>query len=471
MSISSFTVSRSRLLKGLRGEIELPADKSILHRAFMLSALAAGESHIRAKSPGRDNLATLRILTQLGVQVEAELDGQTMRLAVEEKIASIRDSGSAECLFRIFGKGFNGLSESQEELDCGNSGTSGRLLSGILASFPFRSKLVGDQSLSRRPFRRVTEPLSQMGAKFSGDFLPLEIDGTSLKAIEYRSPKASAQVKSAVLLAGLRATGCASVIEPSQSRDHTERMLNSLGCPINSQQQVDGTWRVAIGDDWKRDDLTAFSLKVPGDFSSASFFLVAASIFPDSDIVLKGIGLNPSRLGLLHLLERMGAKLEVSQQEEQAGEPVGDVRVQASQLRGIEVSPADVLLAIDEIPILAVAAAVAQGRTTISGAEELRVKESDRLAMVASLLSERGVSVKERKDGLEIEGQTDLFLSGKSSSEQSSSWRDCHDHRILMSAAILGLFVDAKFGLTGAEVVETSFSTFESCFQALLGDL
>ncbi|MCB0324794.1 MAG: 3-phosphoshikimate 1-carboxyvinyltransferase [Bdellovibrionales bacterium] len=449
----------------LQGAVTVPADKSISHRSILFSACANGESHVRASLMGRDNLASIRIMRQLGVRFEGEFNAQALAMAEEEGIAGFTESGDALCRLRIFGEGFEGLRMPTAALDCGNSGTTARLLTGLLAGCEFSATLTGDHSLVKRPFRRVTEPLSQMGASFSGDMLPLTMTGGALKGIEYLSPKASAQVKSAILLAGLRAQGAVSVSESVQSRDHTERMLTAMGCAVRGEETPNGRWLVSLPTEAERLPLRPLDFEVPGDFSAAAFPLVAAAVTPGSEVEILGVGFNPTRIGLYHILRRMGADIEAMNARVVGGEEVVDLRVRYSRLHGVEVTADDVVLAIDEIPILAVAAAFADGETLIAGAEELRVKESDRLAMTAQVLQSFGATVSETPDGLRISGKPGLRAQAPS---EKVAWRTSGDHRIAMSGAVLQYAACGSLNLSDQSAVETSFPGFLQCFEALL---
>lgn len=446
----------------LTGEIRVPGDKSMTHRAFLFAALASGRSVIRTRTLGRDNLATLRIVRQLGVQVRASFTRQIIDVAKEEGFADAKLATGEQCEIIIESRGAAALTQPAEKLECGNSGTTARLMCGILSGCPFEATLIGDESLSKRPFRRVKQPLEQMGASFSAETLPITIRGGGLHGIAYDSPHASAQVKSAVLLAGLSTDGIVSVTEPKRSRDHTERMLRSMGCDVREETLSDGRNKVFFGE--RRLPLEPLEFHVPGDFSSAAFFLVAGSLVPGSNFVIRDVGVNETRIGLLHLLRRMGAKIDLQNARIVAGENVADITVQHSQLKGIEVSADDVVEAIDEVPILSVAALFAKGKTTISGAEELRVKESDRIAVMCRLLSAHGAKVKEKPDGLIVESGAALR------SVDVSELPRTKDHRISMSAAVLDYALSGKFAILDPDNVETSFPGFISCFQQLTNE-
>ena len=407
----------------LRGSVEVPGDKSVSHRALMLSALADGRSHIRGFLEGEDTIATAGVLAKLGVRIETPGSGERV----------------------VHGVGLHGLRGTAEELDCGNAGTGMRLLTGLLAGQAFDSLLVGDASLSKRPMRRVTDPLSQMGARIDtrDGMPPLRIHGGQpLRGMRYTLPVASAQVKSALLLAGLYTEGETEVIEPHPTRDYTERMLAAFGWPIEFEP---GHARLSGGH-----SLHATDVQVPSDFSSAAFFLVAASIVPGSELRLSAVGLNPRRTGLLQALRLMGADITVEHLRESGGEPVGDLVVRHAQLQGIELPEELVPDMIDEFPALFVAASVAEGVTTIRGAAELRVKESDRIATMAAGLRTLGAAIEEAPDGATIRGGQ---LGGGEVHSHG-------DHRVAMSFAIGGLVANGPVTITDCANVATSFPGF-----------
>lgn len=409
---------------GLRGRIRVPGDKSISHRAIMLGAIADGVTEISGFLEGDDSLATLGAFRDLGVAIDGPDEGRV----------------------RIEGVGLRGLRASGSELDLGNSGTSMRLLSGLLAGQHFSSTLVGDVSLSKRPMRRVTEPLARMGARIgtTGEgTAPLRIEPVeALSAIDYEMPVASAQVKSCLLLAGLYARGDTCVTEPAPTRDHTERMLAGFGCPVRR----DGP-RICISGG---DPLRACRLDVPGDISSAAFFLVGASIAPDSDLTLEHVGVNPTRIGVLNILRAMGADIEIMNPRDAGGEPVADLHVRSAALKGIRIPADQIPLAIDEFPALFVAAACAKGETWLTGAEELRVKESDRIQVMADGLAILGVEAEPRADGIKIRGGT-----------YGGGILDSHgDHRVAMSLAIAALRAQAAIEIRDCANVNTSFPGF-----------
>jgi len=408
----------------LRGEARVPGDKSISHRSIMLGSLAEGITHVSGFLEGDDALATLRSFQAMGVKIEGPVNGEVT----------------------IHGVGLDGLQAPKEPLYLGNSGTSMRLLCGLLAGQKFDAVLTGDKSLSGRPMKRVIDPLSQMGAMIeSADQgrSPLTIRGQAeLHGIHYDMPIASAQVKSCLLLAGLYADGVTSVTEPAPTRDHTERMLTGFNYPVKQEGN-----QASISRSGK---LTATDIDVPSDISSAAFFLVGASIAPDSDLTLRHVGVNPTRTGVIDILKLMGANIELSNQRTIGGEPVADIRVQSAQLKGIAIPEELVALAIDEFPVIFVAAACAQGKTVLTGAKELRVKESDRIQVMADGLQTLGVNAQPTEDGMIIQGGT--IGGGKVVSH--------HDHRIAMSFAIAGLCATNTILIDDCANVNTSFPDF-----------
>lgn len=410
----------------LQGSLTIPGDKSVSHRSVMFAALADGTSHIEGFLEGEDTRATARIFSQLGVRIETPSPSQRI----------------------VHGVGIDGLKAPDAPLDCGNAGTGMRLLAGLLAGQAFDCTLIGDESLSGRPMRRVTGPLSQMGAKIdteSDGTPPLHVHGgQSLHGIDFASPVASAQIKSAVLLAGLYAQGETQVTEPHPTRDYTERMLSAFGVDIEFSP---GKARLRGGQ-----RLRATDIVVPADFSSAAFYLVAASIIPGSELRLKQVGLNPRRTGLLHALRLMGADITEENPAEQGGEPVADLVVRYSPLKGARIPEALVPDMIDEFPALFVAAAAAEGQTVVSGAAELRVKESDRLAAMATGLRALGMQVDETEDGATLHGGVRL---GSGTIESHG------DHRIAMAFAIAGQISDGEVRINDIANVATSFPDFD----------
>ena len=406
----------------LRGELEVPGDKSIGHRAVMMGAVARGETRIENLSRGADNSSTVAAFRRMGVEFRRE-DG-------------------ALC---IEGRGWDGLRPPQETIDCGNSGTTMRLLTGLLAGRPFAARLDGDGSLRSRPMKRVIEPLTRMGARVAGNDgrAPLDIEGGDLRGIAYSSPVASAQVKSAVLLAGLQARGETRFEEPYRSRDHTEIMAREFGAAVESA----GPEVVVRGGQ----ELSGTRLKVPGDMSSAAFLAVAAAAMPGSDLSVRGVGCNPTRSGAVEVLRSMGADIEMTQVREENGEPVADLRIRGRRLEGTEV-PADLApRTIDEYPVLFVAAALARGSTLFRYVSELRFKESDRIATMSRELAKLGVRVEERGDDVAVEGPDRL---------RSASVESHGDHRVAMALAVAGLSTEGGLLLSGEECVGVSFPGF-----------
>jgi 3-phosphoshikimate 1-carboxyvinyltransferase len=414
----------------MQGQARVPGDKSISHRSIMMGSIAQGVTEVDGFLEGEDALATMNAFRALGVNIEGPDNGRV----------------------RVHGVGMHGLKPPREVLDCGNSGTSMRLMSGLLAGQAFDCVLTGDSSLSKRPMRRVIDPLRLMGAKIDaqdGGKPPLRIHGASdLSAISYELPMASAQVKSCVLLAGLYAKGTTSVTEPAVTRDHTERMLRGFGVDVLTEG---ATSSVRGGQ-----QLVATKIDVPSDISSAAFFMVAASISPQADITLKHVGMNPTRTGVIDILRLMGANIELSNRCEVGGEPVADVRVRSATLRGIDIPEYLVPLAIDEFPVLFVAAANAIGQTRLTGAEELRVKESDRIAVMAHGLQKCGIDAEPTEDGMIIQGlghQPGLRYNATSIESQG-------DHRIAMSFSVAAIRAEGTMVIRGAQTVDTSFPGF-----------
>lgn len=419
----------------LTGRIRVPGDKSVSHRAIMLASLAEGVSRIDGFLEGEDTRATAAVFQRLGVTIEAP--------SPQSRI--------------VHGVGLHGLRASADALDCGNAGTGMRLLAGVLAGQAFDSTLVGDDSLSKRPMRRVIDPLSRMGAAIDsedGGLPPLRIrGGRTLQGIDYTLPVASAQVKSALLLAGLYAAGDTVVREPHPTRDYTERMLSAFGWPIEFEPGV----AHVRGGAGNAHALRATDVHVPADFSSAAFFLVAASVIPGSDLVLEAVGMNPRRTGLLQALRAMGADIVETDARSAGGEAVADLHVRAAPLRGIAVPEAIVPDMIDEFPALFVAAACAEGETRITGAAELRVKESDRLATMSAALRALGIRVDESDDGAIIHGGAFAI------DPASPVTIDSHgDHRIAMASAIAGQRCPGEFAIGDIANVATSFPGFDA---------
>jgi len=425
----------------LKGEVSPPPDKSISHRAVIISSIAEGESRIRDFLTAEDPLRTVEAFRQMGITIELRPQTAEHRRQTAE--------------LTIHGKGLSGLRRPEGIIDCGNSGTTMRLLSGVLAGQPFTATLTGDASLRKRPMQRVIRPLTEMGAVIKSGpdgHPPLQITGGALRPINYRSPVASAQVKSAILLAGLYCDGVTSVIEPERSRDHTERMLGSAGVDV----RIEGL-KVAVRG---RAELRPLDIVIPGDFSSAAFLLVGATIVPGSEIIIMRTGVNPTRTGLIDIMRQMGARIDLKDLRVVSGEPVADIYVGYSELKGVTVGGDVVVRAIDEFPVLCVAAAVAEGVTKIKGASELRLKESDRIATIAKGLSMMGVKVEELEDGIIIEGCKRL---------RASTIHSHGDHRVAMAMAIAGLVADGVTVIEDTECVNTSFPGFMETLEGMVG--
>jgi 3-phosphoshikimate 1-carboxyvinyltransferase len=429
----------------LVGSVPVPSDKSIGHRALLFASLCEGTSEIRSFSHGEDNVSTAHCMRAMGAVVE-DVDATTLR---------------------VKGTGLFGLRAPEAALDCGNSGTTMRLLTGVLAAQPFRATLIGDASLTRRPMMRVVGPLRARGAvidgaphpKKAGDLTPPLVvgplpDGTFLRELEYTSPVASAQVKSAILLSGLYAHGATYFKEPTLSRDHTERMMHALGVPLRAVGPV-----VELDPAGWNGKMEGFSIDIPGDVSAAAFLVVAAQITPGSKVTVRNVGVNPTRTGLLEVSRHMGAGLEVVPQGEQGGEPVAEITAWHQELRGTLVGGELVPRAIDEVPIACALAARAAGETTIRDAEELRVKESDRIATMAHVLGAFGVSCQELPDG--------LVVRGKDGPLKAASVESRGDHRIAMTAAVLGLHGDGPTRIADCDCIATSFPRFVGTLRAL----
>ncbi|MFZ5646862.1 MAG: 3-phosphoshikimate 1-carboxyvinyltransferase, partial [Bacillota bacterium] len=395
--------------KGLRGTVTVPGDKSISHRAVMMGSIAEGETLIKNFLTGEDCLSTMKCFKDLGVEFKGPHNGEVL----------------------VRGRGPGGLREPENILDAGNSGTTMRLITGILSGQPFFSVITGDESLKSRPMGRVAVPLRQMGATIMGrrenTLAPLAIRGGRLKAIDYASPVASAQVKSSILLAGLYAEGVTSVTEPLKSRDHTERMMKYFGAGI----EVDGN-RVKVqgGSVLRGGEIT-----VPGDISSAAFLMVAASVVPDSDITIKNVGTNPTRDGIISALRQMGADIEMLESREMNGEPVSDIRVRSAGLKGTTIKGELIPRMIDEVPVLAVAASVAEGETVVRDASELKVKESNRIAAIVDELKKFGVDIEELPDG---------FIVKPGNRLKGATVDSRRDHRIAMAMTVAGLISEGQ---------------------------
>lgn len=410
--------------KQIQGEIQVPGDKSISHRAALFGGMAEGETHISNFLPGQDCLSTLACLGSLGVEWERQ---------------------GTEVWIR--GQGFRNWKEAEDVLDVGNSGTTMRLLLGVLAGSPFSTTLTGDASIRSRPMRRVTDPLRGMGAKIlgrqGGDYAPLTIQGGGLTGIEFHSPVASAQVKSAILLAGLRAHGETLVTEPQVSRDHTERMLRGFGVDVLSEGR---TVRVTGGA-----NLSGQKVSVPGDISSAAFFLVLGSLISQGELLIRNVGINPTRTGVLDVLLQMGADIQIEERTEVCGEPRANLRVRPAALHGIEIQGEIIPRLIDEVPIIAVAACLAEGETIIRDASELRVKETDRIRTVVEGLHGMGAKIEELPDGIRIQGSLSL-LGGRASSHG--------DHRLAMAWCVAGLLSEEGATIEGMRAAAVSFPNF-----------
>ncbi|HEY8491930.1 MAG TPA: 3-phosphoshikimate 1-carboxyvinyltransferase [Dehalococcoidia bacterium] len=419
-----------RPARRLEGTVIPPGDKSISHRALLLNAVAGGEAVVENVLDGEDCRATARCLRALGVEVREE--GR---------------AGEGERL-RVQGRGLDGLRESADVLDCGNSGTTMRLLAGLLAGQPFLSVLTGDASLRSRPMGRIVEPLRALGAtvlgRRDGTLAPLAVRGGALHGSRYRLPVASAQVKSALLLAGLYAEGETEVQEPAPTRDHTERMLAAMGAPVTA---AGGSVRIRR----PTAPLRPLSLRVPGDLSAAAFWLVAASIHPDAELSVLGVGLNPTRTGIIDVLRAMGADIQILAERTEGGEPVGDLRVRSARLRGVEVGGDLVPRSIDELPAVALAAVFGHGTTVIRDAAELRVKETDRIATVTAELRRLGAEISETADGMVIRGTGRLT---------GARCRSHGDHRLAMLLGVAGLVAEGETVVEGAETAAVSYPTF-----------
>jgi 3-phosphoshikimate 1-carboxyvinyltransferase len=414
------------------GDLRVPGDKSISHRALMFAALARGESRLRGVLPGADCRSTAAVLRALGVDVpEPPADGAEIRVRSD---------------------GIDAWREPGDMLDCGNSGTTARLMMGLLASRPFCATLTGDASLRGRPMARITAPLEEMGARARAlerpDRLPLELCGGALSGIDYRSPHASAQIKSAVLLAGLGAAVPVSVLEPGRSRDHTERMLAGMGVAVHSAPREDG-WEVALAPPGA--PLPPLDMEVPGDPSSAAFLVALALLADRGELRIRGVCVNPTRTGFIPVMARMGARIGCEAEHTAGGEPVADLVVRPASLRATEIAPAEIPAAIDEIPILAALAARADGTTTVRGAGELRVKESDRIALLVANLRALGVAAEELPDGLRVTG-TAAPLAGTVVTHG--------DHRIAMAFGVLGALPGSRVRIDDPGCVDVSFPGF-----------
>ena len=415
-------------VNGLKGEITIPSDKSISHRSIMFSSLAKGRSVIHNFSNGADCHSTKKLFEQLGIEI----------------------TQTGEKSYEVFSNGH--FNTPISDLDCGNSGTTMRLCSGILASQNFDSVLFGDESLSKRPMKRVITPLELMGAKIESNEYkaPLHIYGRELHGIEYNSPIASAQVKSCILLAGLNATGKTTVIEPYTSRNHTELMLKYMGANITENNNS-----VSI----EKSSLEPKVINIAGDISSAAYFIVGTLIVPNSEIIIKNVGLNPTRTGILDVVQRMGGNLEILSQDEISGELVGDIKISYSELKGCTISGEDIPRLIDELPVIALLATQAKGQTIVSNAEDLRKKESDRITTIVNGLKSLGAEIEEKEDGFIINGKTELY--------GDKSLEVFHDHRLAMTYYTAGLICKKDIMINGFEWIKISFPEFEELFNNL----
>ncbi|WP_453995441.1 3-phosphoshikimate 1-carboxyvinyltransferase [Bacillus nitroreducens] len=420
-------------ISGLNGLIDIPGDKSVSHRSIMLGAIAEGKTVVDNFLTGDDCISTISCFEKLGVNIK-------------------QDNNHVE----IEGVGFSGLREPVEVLDVGNSGTTIRLMVGLLSGLELHTCMIGDESIAKRPMKRVTAPLRLMGAKIDGredgNFTPLAIRGGSLEGIDYVSPVASAQVKSSILLAGLNAKGTTSVTEPHKSRDHTERMLRAFGCEI----EEDGlTVKIKGGQ-----HLKGTHIQVPGDISSAAFFLVAGAIVPNSRITLKNVGMNPTRTGIIDVLVKMGARLEIENERIANNEPIADLTIQTSNLKGIEIGGDIIPRLIDEIPVIALLATQAEGKTVIKDASELKVKETNRIDTVVGELSQLGAVIEPTEDGMIITGNKKQLTEGHVSSHG--------DHRIGMMLAIAACIASGEVTLSDAECISISYPSFFEHLDSLI---
>ena len=414
--------------KKINGEIKVPGDKSISHRSLILASIAEGESRIEGLLEAEDCLSTMGIMRDLGIEIKKEDIGE----------------------YIVQGKGLDGLEEADDVLDCGNSGTSMRLLAGLLASQDFYSVLTGDHSLRKRPMQRIIGPLSRMGAQIwsrRDGLAPLSIKGQKLKAVEYKLPVASAQLKSSILLAALKTKSETVIIEPAVSRDHTERMLQGAGLDLEILAD-----RIILKEAAAR-KLNPFQIKVPGDISSASFFTAAGLLADEGELLIKNVGINQTRSGFLEVVEAMNGRIELLNKRDQGGEPTADILVKPSKLQGTEVSGGVIPRLIDEIPIISVLAVFAEGRTIIKDAEELRVKETDRIKAVVTEFKKLGIEIIENEDGMEI--------SGPQTVKGGIELESYHDHRIAMSLAVLALNTENGITIKGSEIIATSFPNFK----------
>ncbi len=411
----------------LNGSITVPGDKSISHRAVMLGALAEGTTHIKGFLPGADCISTINCFRSMGIEIQSNGD-----------------------IIEVHGKGLYGLKQPEKMLYTGNSGTTTRLLCGILSGQSFDSSVTGDASICRRPMKRVTEPLSEMGAKIDGEYCPLFIKGSGLHGMEYNMKVASAQVKTAIILAALYADGETIIHETEKSRDHTERMLSAMGADIS----VNGTAiRVAPAKKLYSQDIC-----VPGDISSAAFFMTAAAIMPDSCVRIKNAGINPTRTGIIDVFKSMGANISIENVRTESGEETADIVVSSSSLKGTVIEGEMIPRLIDELPIIAVAALFAEGTTVIRNAEELKVKESNRISAIVGELSKCGADITETADGMIIKGGKPIF---------GADFVTRGDHRMAMSLAVLAQLADGKSTIDDADCISVSYPNFLDDFYGL----
>ncbi|MDR5658612.1 3-phosphoshikimate 1-carboxyvinyltransferase [Serpentinicella sp. ANB-PHB4] len=422
---------RTTKVDKVNGKISVPGDKSISHRAIMIGSISKGKSKIQNFLMGDDCLSTINCFRKMGITID-----------IKENIVEVN------------GRGHYGLKEPEDILDAGNSGTTMRLMSGILSGQSFTSVITGDASLRKRPMDRIAIPLRKMGAQIEGRqggrLAPLIIKGVDLNGIKYISPVSSAQVKSAVLLAGLYAQGETTVYESIKSRDHTERMLKYFGGNLEETSEF-----VTV----KPSDLTGQNVHIPGDISSAAFFIAAAAAMPGSELIIENVGINPTRDGIIAVLKDMGAKIDIEDIKDNGGETVGNIRIIGSKLHGTTITADIIPRLIDEIPILAVIAAVADGITTITGAEELKVKESNRISTMVTEMKKLGIEVKELEDGMEIKGNNKIT---------GATVESYGDHRIAMSMAIAGLFSEDTVTINGSECINVSFPNFEKILKEIV---
>ena len=417
----------------LKGNIFVPGDKSISHRSLILGSISQGETRVYNLLNSLDCLRTLECMQALGVKIELDENNSV----------------------NIKGKGLYGLQEAKGILDVGNSGTTIRLLTGLLSGQNFYSVLNGDNSIRKRPMKRVVQPLRLMGADIwgreDGHFAPLSIKGSKLNPFQYTLPVASAQVKSALLLAGLYATGETVIREPLSTRDHTERMLEIMRADIKiSPPEI----KIKGGKELKSTEIF-----IPGDISSAAYFIAAASILRDSQIIIKQVGVNPTRTGVIEILKKMGTKIDILNYQIKSNEPQADLMIEYSKLKGVEIKKENVPFLIDELPLIAVVATQAQGKTVVSGARELRVKETDRIKAIVSELKKMGADIEERKDGFTVNGPTRL---------QGAVCESYNDHRIAMSLAVAALLAEGKTVIKTSECIDISFPGFEKTLQKLI---